>query len=152
MATLPWRGTVGLPEAVRGGVTANGRDKPGHDDVDGSWLVLADLIQQRQRVPGRELLRAAAQSFRPLTFNPSRIPHMKPMAIRRAYALADNKLALNARWDRGVLAVELQALADLQFDAEVTGFSCAEIELVLDTGSEGRGASDAKTPPCWESR
>jgi ParB-like chromosome segregation protein Spo0J len=53
-------------------------------------------------------------------------------AERRAYALADNKLALNAGWDRGALAVELRALADLQFDAEVTGFSCAEIELVLD--------------------
>ena len=66
---------------------------------------------------------------------------------RRAYALADNKLALNAGWDRGALAVELQALADVQFDAEVTGFSCAEIELVLDAVPEGRGASDAKTPP-----
>src|SRR5262245_34570879 len=53
-------------------------------------------------------------------------------AERRAYALADNKLALTAGWDRGALAVELRAIADLQFDAEVTGFSCAEIELVLD--------------------
>jgi ParB-like nuclease domain len=53
-------------------------------------------------------------------------------AQRRAYALADNKLALNAGWDPGALAVELRALADLQFDAEVTGFSCGEIELVLD--------------------
>jgi ParB-like nuclease domain len=53
-------------------------------------------------------------------------------AERRAYALADNKLALNAGWDRAALAAELRALADLQFDAEVTGFSCAEIELVLD--------------------
>jgi hypothetical protein len=51
-------------------------------------------------------------------------------AKRRAYALADNKLALNAGWDRTALAVELQALADLKFDAEVTGFSCAEIEVV----------------------
>jgi len=53
-------------------------------------------------------------------------------AERRAYVLADNKLALNARWDRGALAVELKALADVQFDAEVTGFSCAEIELALE--------------------
>jgi hypothetical protein len=52
---------------------------------------------------------------------------------RRAYALADNKLALNAGWDRAALAVELQALADVKFDAEVTGFSCAEIEVVLDS-------------------
>ena len=67
-------------------------------------------------------------------------------AERRAYALADNKLALNAGWDRGALAVELRALADLRFDAEVTGFSCAEIELVLDGAAKNRGTSDPKTP------
>ncbi len=55
---------------------------------------------------------------------------------RRAYVLADNKLALNAGWDREVLAIELQALVDLEFDAELTGFSLAEIDLVLDDASE----------------
>jgi hypothetical protein len=64
---------------------------------------------------------------------------------RRAYALADNKLALNAGWDRAALAVELQALADVTFDAEVTGFSCAEIEVVLDTPSRARTGSGTKT-------
>jgi hypothetical protein len=66
-------------------------------------------------------------------------------AERRAYALADNKLALNAGWDPGALAVELRALADLQFDAEVTGFSCAEIELVLDGAGKTRCVSNPKT-------
>lgn len=55
---------------------------------------------------------------------------------RRAYVLADNKLALNAGWDRDILAIELQALVDLEFDAELTGFSLAEIDLVLDEASE----------------
>ena len=32
---------------------------------------------------------------------------------RRAYVLADNKLALNAGWDKEILAIELQALSDL---------------------------------------
>jgi hypothetical protein len=66
-------------------------------------------------------------------------------AERRAYALADNKLALNAGWDRAVLAVELQALAEVTFDAEVTGFSCAEIEVILDTASAARTGSGTKT-------
>src|SRR4051812_2960921 len=44
---------------------------------------------------------------------------------RRAYVLADNKLALNAGWDREILAIELQALVELDFDIEVTGFSLA---------------------------
>ena len=55
---------------------------------------------------------------------------------RRAYVLADNKLALNAGWDKGILAIELQALSDLEFDVELTGFSLAEIDLVIDEASE----------------
>jgi DNA modification methylase len=51
---------------------------------------------------------------------------------RRAYVLADNKLALNAGWDREILAIELQALVDLSFDVEVTGFSLAEIDFAID--------------------
>jgi len=51
---------------------------------------------------------------------------------RRAYVLADNKLALNAGWDREILAIELQALVDLNFDLEVTGFSLAEVDFALD--------------------
>ena len=55
---------------------------------------------------------------------------------RRAYVLADNKLALNAGWDRDILAIELQALIDFDFDVELTGFSLAEIDLVLDEASD----------------
>jgi len=55
---------------------------------------------------------------------------------RRAYVLADNKLALNAGWDREILAIELQGLVDLDFDVELTGFSLAEIDFVLDDAGE----------------
>jgi ParB-like chromosome segregation protein Spo0J len=51
---------------------------------------------------------------------------------RRAYVLADNKLAQNAGWDRELLGIELQGLIDLEFDIEITGFSQAEIDLLLD--------------------
>ncbi|MXN66507.1 DNA methylase N-4 [Stappia sp. GBMRC 2046] len=57
-------------------------------------------------------------------------------AERRAYVLADNKLALNAGWDTEVLAIELQALIDLDFDVALTGFSLAEIDLTLDHAQE----------------
>lgn len=57
-------------------------------------------------------------------------------AERRAYVLADNKLALNAGWDREILAIELQALVDLEFDIELTGFSLAEVDFVLDEASD----------------
>ncbi len=55
---------------------------------------------------------------------------------RRAYVLADNKLALNAGWDKEILAIELQALVDLEFDVELTGFSLAEIDFALDEAGE----------------
>lgn len=55
---------------------------------------------------------------------------------RRAYVLADNKLALNAGWDKDILAIELQALVDFAFDVELTGFSLAEVDFVLDEAAD----------------
>ena len=60
-----------------------------------------------------------------------RLSHLNE-AERRAYLLADNKLALNAGWDHEILAIELQALIDLDFDVTLTGFSLAEVDLTLD--------------------
>lgn len=49
-------------------------------------------------------------------------------AEKRAYVIADNKLALNAGWNRRTLAKEVNKLLadDLRFDIEVTGFSATE--------------------------
>jgi len=55
---------------------------------------------------------------------------------RRAYVLADNKLVLNAGWDTETLAIELQALIDIDFDVSLTGFSVAEIDLTIDAVNE----------------
>ncbi len=62
-----------------------------------------------------------------------RIDHMSA-AEKRAYVLADNKLALNAGWDEELLALELKELTttDLDFDIEITGFSIAEIDGLID--------------------
>lgn len=57
-------------------------------------------------------------------------------AERRAYVLADNKLAMNAGWDKEILAIELQALVDVDFEVELTGFSLAEIDFILDEAGE----------------
>ncbi len=62
---------------------------------------------------------------------------------RRAYVLADNKLALNAGWDQDILAIELQALIDLDFDVSLTGFSLAEVDFTLDAARE----RDPEAPP-----
>ena len=57
-------------------------------------------------------------------------------AERRAYVLADNKLALNAGWDPEILAIELQGLIELDFDVELTGFSLAEVDIAIEAASE----------------
>jgi site-specific DNA-methyltransferase (adenine-specific) len=51
-------------------------------------------------------------------------------AKKRAYVLADNKLALNAGWDDAMLAIELKELGDLGFDLDLTGFSLDEINAL----------------------
>jgi DNA modification methylase len=52
-------------------------------------------------------------------------------AKKRAYVIADNKLALNAGWDNEMLALELGELGDLGFDLDLTGFSADEIEALM---------------------
>lgn len=68
-----------------------------------------------------------------------RLSHLSPTE-RRAYVLADNKLAEKAGWDQDLLAIELQGLIDLGFDLELTGFELAEIDLVLDTAGPANSA------------
>lgn len=47
---------------------------------------------------------------------------------KRAYVLADNRLAEKAGWDRELLAIELQHLVDIEFDTEIIGFETPEID------------------------
>ncbi len=65
-----------------------------------------------------------------------RLSHLSE-SDRKAYVIADNKLALNAGWDFEILAIELQELIDLEIDPTVTGFSVTEIDQVIDFAAEG---------------
>ena len=58
-------------------------------------------------------------------------------AQRRAYVIADNKLALNAGWDLELLAVELGELQGFDFDLMLTGFSDDELSKLLAEKTEG---------------
>ena len=56
---------------------------------------------------------------------------------KRAYIIADNRLALDAGWDDEMLRVEFAELADMGFDLELTGFSLDEIAgMDFDEGEE----------------
>ena len=57
-------------------------------------------------------------------------------AQKRAYILADNRLALNAGWDEQLLALEFGELKDLGFDLELTGFGLDEIEKLFAADGE----------------
>lgn len=49
---------------------------------------------------------------------------------RKAYILADNKLALNAGWENNLLSLELTELADSGFDITLTGFTQEEMDAL----------------------
>jgi ParB-like chromosome segregation protein Spo0J len=61
---------------------------------------------------------------------------------KRAFALADNKIAENAGWDREILALELGELAELlpalNWDLTLTGFEPAELDLLLTDHGESK--------------
>ena len=65
-------------------------------------------------------------------------------AQRRAYIIADNRLALDAGWDDEMLRVEFASLDDEGFDLELTGFTLDEINaLQIDEVAEGLTDEDA---------
>lgn len=53
-------------------------------------------------------------------------------AQKKAYVIADNKMALNAGWDETLLKLELENLKKLDFDLELTGFSPKEIDKIFE--------------------
>ena len=77
-------------------------------------------------------------------------------AQKRAYIIADNRLALDAGWDDEMLRVELQELDDLDFDLSLTGFDVAELTNLFDEhdfapGTEGdQGKLDELAPKIVE--
>ncbi|MGE0723514.1 MAG: site-specific DNA-methyltransferase [Alphaproteobacteria bacterium] len=63
-----------------------------------------------------------------------------------AYAIADNRIAELAEWDRDALVLELRGLVDLDFDVELTGFTTGEIDILLD-GAPAPKADPADAVP-----
>lgn len=72
-------------------------------------------------------------------------------AEKRAYILADNKLAINAGWDQELLAIELQGLIETNVSIEVTGFTIGEVDAVLQAAQDAAPTgSDAAADACPE--
>ena len=63
---------------------------------------------------------------------------------KRAYVIADNKLALNAGWDEEILAEELRELRNMDYDLSMTGFDGDELAALLFEPTEAQNDADAK--------
>lgn len=65
---------------------------------------------------------------------------------KRAYVIADNKLALNAGWDFNILADEVSRLSEEDYDLDVMGFDEQELDAILKNDA-GVLPADFFTPP-----
>ena len=88
------------------------------------------IIAGQGRLEAAKLLKLAAVPT-------LRLSHLSA-AQKRAYIIADNKLAENAGWDRDMLAIELQGLIELDVDIELTGFEMGEIDIILDEARQSK--------------
>jgi ParB-like chromosome segregation protein Spo0J len=63
-------------------------------------------------------------------------------AQKRAYVIADNRLALDAGWDNDLLKIELQDLDAQGFDLSLTGFEVGELTALFDQPDFAPGTED----------
>jgi len=64
-------------------------------------------------------------------------------AQKKAYIIADNKLALDADWDEELLRLEIESLKEMDFDVSFTGFDDVELDEMLGGNFEGGQYEDS---------
>lgn len=69
---------------------------------------------------------------------------------KRAYIIADNKLALNAGWDEELLGMELMDLREADFDLELMGFNEKEIEVMMSDQAKPSHSDEVQISSCFE--
>ena len=67
-------------------------------------------------------------------------------AQKKAYIIADNKMALNAGWDEELLKIELDNLKELDFDLELSGFNVDELDDILGFNEEEQEIIEDEVP------
>lgn len=85
----------------------------------------------------------AAQSLGLATVPAIRLAHLTD-AQRRAYVIADNKLAENAGWDMATLGRELEDLLAEDFDLQLLGFDTETLEDILSHDGKSADAPEDK--------
>ena len=72
--------------------------------------------------------------------------HLSPEQ-KKAYILADNRIALNSGWDEELLKLELQELQGVDFDLDLLGFGDDEIQRLLNGDQVGGGLTEDDAIP-----
>lgn len=137
-------------------LTPNARNARTHSDEqvdqiaasikEWGWTTPVLASEQRVIIAGHGRVRAAKKLG--LAEVPVMVAKGWTKAQIQAYALADNKLALNAGWDADLLALEIAELQEIGFDLDLTGFSLEEIAAFRSPATEGLTDPDeAPEPP-----
>lgn len=110
------------------------------------WVYESDSL----RLQGRRRCgtRSAARSTQTLSNrSPVIVLDYLTEAQKRAYTVADNKLAINAGWDDELLALELAALKETNFDLSLTGFEDEELAQLMEQQDAEEGLTDEDAVP-----
>lgn len=127
---IEWLAVAGLTAAARNARThSNKQLKQIAASIERFGFTNPVLVDEADQIIAGHGRVAAAKLLGMETVPCLRIATMSA-AEKRAYVLADNKLALNAGWDEEILAQELKGLLaeDIGFDIGLTGFSIPEID------------------------
>jgi ParB-like chromosome segregation protein Spo0J len=96
------------------------------------WVTPIVIDESGLVIAGRARIEAARSLG--MTEAPAVSVHHLSAAEKRAYIIADNRLAEDASWDPDALRLELAELLELDIEIEVTGFETGEIDVLLDAG------------------
>src|SRR5258708_17907853 len=93
------------------------------------------LIDESDQIIARHGRVQAAKLLGLAEVPPGQIGHLTATQ-KRAYILADNRLAEKAGWDKEILTVELQSLLADGFEVVLTGFEVPDIDVILDAAAD----------------
>ena len=106
------------------------------------------LIDDDRKVIAGHGRLAAAQHLNISEVPTIRLSHLSPVQ-RRAYMIADNRIAELSGWDKDVLAIEFRELSELDLDFELndTGFEIGEIDFLIEADSQSEDILEAAPEP-----
>lgn len=118
--------------------------------IEHGWTTAVLVDEENEIIAGHGRVMAAALNLERGHAAFAQAPVMRAVGWtdqqKRAYVIADNRVALNAGWDEAILQAEVQALASGGFDVSLLAFSEAELRKLI-RGSSGGHTDPNAVPP-----